>query len=319
MTENAAPAVGAGEGGGAPAGQSNEGNPAGGDVNNQEGAGAGGAEGGAGESQNDNQGGAAGDVPTDPRDIRNRMMTLSEAARQAQEAAEKADRAAAEAERRAEYYRGLAEGKGGQNGAQPRAERVDPNPKPDPGDKARYPLGADDPMYIKDLAKYEIRAEQQAAAADEARKLAAQAEFTERRKNYLSAVEQAQSNPDTPNAAKQLGLMAPAITDLVAVSPHASLIAEHLHNKPDDYKALVSHVSEDGRLSPRGLAEVSRRLGVFEATLPGQFAARKVTKAPPPAEGVGGGGAARSTDVSRIAASGDSESYRRWREANPNG
>ena len=313
--------AGSGEGGGAPQGGENGAGNGGGN-GNQNGAGEGtgaeqnaGGEGGeGGEGQNDDDLSSLGLDPNDKRGLKTRFVTLSDQKRQAEEAA-------AEAQRQAEYYKGLAEGRSQQNGGgKPATEaRVDPNPKPDPNDKAKYPLGADDPHYIKDLAKYEIKAEQAAENAKKAREDAARADFNERRDNYLRAVDAAKANTDTPNAAKQLGEMVPAITDLVAVSPNAALIAEHLHNNPNDYKALVKHVGEDGRLTAKGVGEVSRKPGMYDATLPGAFASKKVSKAGTPPDNVGGGGRSSNGNDPYARASGgkpmSTEEYRAARAA----
>lgn len=304
MSEGAALAVAASEGGGVSDGQPSGGNPAGEGDNNQAGA-------ASGENEPANGGGGDDDLNdwSDPRTAKNRFTTLTALK-------EQAEKAAREAEAQANYFKGLAEGRQPANG-QPKPaaqQKADPNPEPDHTDKAKYPLGRDDPQFIEDRALWRLRAETAAANADKARREAAQADFNTRREAYQSAVAAAQANADTPNAAKQLGEMVPAITDLVATSAQAALIAEHLHSKPEEYKALVKHVGEDGRLTPKGLVEVSRKLGVLEATLPGVFAARKVSKAPTPAEQTGGGGkSAIAGDPYRKPMT--TEEYRAWREA----
>lgn len=315
MSDGQALAGAASEGVSAPVEQASGGNSAAANANNEE-AGGGAAGEGAQESEvSESDLANLGLDPKNPRGLKERFTTLSAEKRAAEAAAAEAESRARELQARLDERR-----RGSEPESQAPRVAADPNPQPNPDDKAKYPLGRDDPQYIEDRALWRIRTEQAQERAEETRRAAAQAEFNERRETFLRAVEAAKGNQDTPHAAAQLGAMAPAITDLVAVSNHAALIAEHLHNNPDQYKDLAKHIGADGSLSGRGLAEVSRRIGALETSLPGAFASRKVTKAGNPPDTLnGGGGKTHNSTPQHYAASGDSEAYRAWRRANPRG
>jgi len=287
MSDNQTPAS-AGEGAAAP-GVASEGN----------GADAGAATPGEGEGQG-NEGGnddddlsSLGIDPADKRGLKTRFTTLTALQKQAEDAAR-------DAERRAEEWKAIAEGRksAGQQPPQQRQPQADPNPAPDPKDKAKYPLGVDDPQYIEDKAVHRIRQENAVQAAEQARTQAAQADFNARRERFLKARDAATANADTPNAAKQLGELPVQFTDEIVQSEHAALIAEHFATtgKAERDKLLAEYIKFDAQgrsqwKSPGAATAFARKIGALESSLPGVFAQRKQTKAGQPPVTVSGAGA----------------------------
>lgn len=221
---------------------------------------------------------------SDPRSAKARFTKLSQIAREAEQAAR-------EAEQRALRLEGRLDQHTRQNGANDRPTppaQTDPNPEPNVRDKERYPLGRDDPQYIEDRALWRLRNEQAAETRQRQERESAQQEFTARRSRYFDAVGKAKANTDTPNAAAQLGAMPTLFTDEIVLSEHSALIAEHLATNKAEYDKLLSdHVrfDKDGNAywrTPRSQADFARKIGSLENALPGTFAARKQTKAPPP-------------------------------------
>ena len=160
-------------------------------------------------------------------------------------------RAKNEAEREAAYWRGIAEGKGLQNGAQPpqpaTPQAAQPQGRPDPNDTSRYPLGQYDERFVEDLAdwKYEQR---EAAKAKESEAKAREAEeqraFEEGKRLYAEAV-QAAEQAGLERGADLLGALgrdpnARAIVDAITAThvPHG--VAEYLAIYPDELRSVAS-------------------------------------------------------------------------------
>lgn len=230
---------------------------------------------------------------SDPRSAKARFTTLTELKRQAEAGEAAAKEAATKALEQAAYMRGQLEALRG-GGERPAAKAAETNPAPDAANKAKYPLGSDDPRYIADLAKHEIRIEQKADREAEAKQQSAQKEHEAKAAAFWKAVEVCAGNADTPNAAAALKGMPTALADLVAESPQAALIAEHLHANREEYNALIKHIGENGVMGAAGLAAVARKIGSLESSLPGAFAAKKVTKAAKPGEIIAGGGGSKT-------------------------
>lgn len=311
MSENETPAN-AGEGAGA-SGVAGEGNEAGAGTA-ATGAGEGEGEGGegGGTPSEDDELKSLGLDPSDKRGLKTRFTTLTDLSKQHEKAAE-------EARQQADHWKAIAEAKAGGAQTPPvNQQQPDANAAPDPKDKTKYPLGADDPQYIEDKAVHRIRQENAAAHTTQQREAEAKRDWEKRRDNFFAAKEKATKNADTPAAAAQLGAMPSLFVDILAESEHPDLIAQHFATNKAEYEALYKqHIvaKVETRQTRDGLKQVeayywrtpgsslafAKKVGSLESSLPGAFAARKQTKAGQVPDtvgaGAGAGGAKQPKDM----------------------
>lgn len=185
-----------------------------------------------------------------------------------------------DAQAEAAYWRGVAEGRGGTPPAPQPATPAAPAGPPDHNDAAKYPLGQFDPRYAADLAKHELRAEQEAERKAEAARTA-QAEtartLEEGVQRWEGVVEEARNAGQGFENAESVLLardVPRATMDLIVTAENKLHVAEYFGRKPEAKRALLS-------LPP---IEQARAIGRLDAIISGNLRAAggAAPQSPPP-------------------------------------
>lgn len=218
-----------------------------------------------------------------------------------------AERAAAEASREAEYWRGLAEGKGAKPESELPADSSNPSTDLVEPDPAKYEYGDTDARYIADLARYEtlktIRAE------DRVKEISTQLETIEtgwrERSEAAKSVHEDFDEVVTKGAEEGKWSCSQIMSIGLKTSPVGAEIAYHLAKNPEESDRIskmhpLEQAKAIGRLEYRFETEAQARTA--EADSGKAKDKPKTSAAPPPvptARGAGG----------RFSASADSDDF----------